>query len=307
LQAAGVTSQTGAIASALMMVAKYYLKLPPQRVAELREMARDLQPAPQSEISQKMRTLLNKLSVPAIRVRLLHLPGTLIDLAATLITNAQKKGKPPPAEAGRLAVAAVAAKIELMLPIRIGNLANLRLDTHLQRFDPTSRLFSKLYIPASEVKNKETIDWGIDPGTGAFIERYLKEFRPLLNPGDSPWLFPSNHKGKAGPLSIDSIRLALTSAIEEHVGVRMHVHAFRAFVAMLVLEDSAEAKEEVRLVLGHKTPTSGERYYAYVKPKHAARRMADILDRAKKSLSALEKPARSSSPAHRSRKKGGKR
>jgi len=65
------------------------------------------------------------------------------------------------------------------------------------------------------------------------------------------------------------------------------VHAFRAFMVMLLLEDSPDAREDLRLLLGHKTMHTAERYYAYMQPAHAAQRVASIMDRARKGLSSM--------------------
>lgn len=274
---AGVTVQTGAISVALMMVARYHVKLDALALDRLMELARDVRPNRQTEINEKTRKILNTLSVPAVRLRLLHLPSTLMKRAEDLLAER-------PLEAARVAMIATAIKIELMLPLRIGNLTRLRLDTHLQRFDPRTDLISLLSIPRTEVKNAMAIESPVDAATAAFIERFVREFRPLLQPGDSRYLFPSGHGDRLEARSMDAMRKGITDAVADHVGVTMHVHAFRAFAGMLLLEDAPGALEDLRLLLGHKTLKMAECYYAYVKPAHAAHRMADIMDRARKGI-----------------------
>jgi integrase len=303
---AGVTVQTGAIGTALMMVAKYHAKLDPVDVANLTNMAQDLRPDVQSGINEKTRRLLNELSVPATRVALLHLPAKLMQKAEELLV--ERDNRPPrPADAARLATVATAISILLMLPLRIGNLTNLRLDTHLRRFDPRRNSFSLLTIPPHEVKNNATIEWPIDPETGAVIERYVQKFRPLLNPGNQRWLFPSAHGERANARSIDAMRQGITGAVEEHVGVEMHVHAFRAFAAMLVLEDTPGALEDLRLLLGHKTLVTAQRFYAYMKPADAARRFSATMDRARKGNSSPGRRLQTAPSARPVQVKGAKR
>ena len=130
----------------------------------------------------------------------------------------------------------------------------------------------------------------IDPETGAMIERFVTEFRPLLGAPDGAWLFPSGQGNHDEARSIDSLRAGMTSAIEDHVGVRMHVHAFRAFAGMLVLEDCPGALEDLRLILGHKTLQTSQRYYAYLQPKLAAERFSAVIDRARKGVVSSSKP-----------------
>ena len=278
---AGVTGQTGAIATALLAVAKYHAKLGGPALAHLASLARDVRPPQQSEISVKIRNLLNELSVPATRAALMHLPQTLMEQAEKLVKAERLT------EAGRVAMIATAIRIELMIPLRITNLSQLRLDKHFLRFDPRRSGFSMLSIPAGEVKNGVFLQWPIDPKTSAFIERYIAEFRCLQKPGDSNWLFPSANGERQEARSVCAIRDGITDAIAEHVGVKMHVHAFRAFVGMLLLEDSPDGREDLRLLLGHKSMHTAERYYAYMKPAHAAYRVAAIMERARKGISRL--------------------
>ena len=286
---AGVTTQTASIASALMIVARYHCRLADATIERLAEMASDVTPKPQTELNARTRALLNQLSVPAVRRNLLSLPQTLMDLAVAERDHNRL-------EAGRLAMIATAVEIEFAIPLRIGNLSILSLDRHLKRLDPRTRMISLLHIPAIDVKNDTDIEWPISPETGGFIERYIRDFRPFLNPGNSSWLFPSAVGDPTRSRSIDAMRYGITGAVAEHVGVRMRVHDFRAFAGMLLLEDSPGAVEDLRILFSHKTLSTSQKFYMYLKPADAARRFEAIVGRARKGISPHAKRSFPTSP-----------
>ncbi len=69
----------------------------------------------------------------------------------------------------------------------------------------------------------------------------------------------------------------IVDAIDDYVGVTMHVHSFRAFAACKYLEASPAALNDVRMLLGHKTFETTLQYYAYVRPKIVAIRQHAVL------------------------------
>jgi integrase len=276
---AGVTSQTGAIASALMLVARHYCHLPGATIEVLADLAKDLRPPMQTAINAATRALHKTHSVPATRTNLLHLPGKLMKEAGNLRAD-------EPLKAARLAMIAAAIEFELMIPLRIGNLTELQIGHHLRRLDPRTGLISLLSIPRDEMKNDQLFEMPMAVETARFLETYIRDWRPLLRPGDDIFLFPSGQGDHCGHRSEDTIRIGIVEAIAEHVGVKMRVHDFRAFTATLLLEDSPGALEDVRLLLGHKTMLTAERYYAYLKPSHASSRYQQVLKRARQGASA---------------------
>lgn len=62
-------------------------------------------------------------------------------------------------------------------PLRLRNLTALRLGIHLRRQD--SGMW-RIHIPASETKNRETIDWVVPEDLALFLDRYLAVDRPGL-------------------------------------------------------------------------------------------------------------------------------
>jgi integrase len=290
---AGVSTQTGAIASALMLVARHHCHLPGHVIETLADLARDLHPPAQSGINAATRALLNALSVPATRNRLLRLPHRLMREAKDLRSTR-------PLEAGRLAMIATAIEFELTIPLRITNLATLQIGVHLKRLDPRTGLISLLAIQADAMKNGQLLEMPIMAETGRFLEAYITDWRPLLHPGDDVFLFPAGQGDRSGARSVDTLRKGIVGAIAEHVGVAMRVHDFRAFAVMLLLEDQPGALEDARLLLGHKTMRTAERFYTWIKPAHASSRYQAALSRARQGAStALLTTTRVTTPRRR--------
>src|ERR1700757_1334216 len=90
---------------------------------------------------------------------------------------------------------AVASAILLSSPLRIANLARLRLDRHLVRPGGARSLW-QIDIPAHEVKNNQALVYELRRQTTTLADRYIRRFRPSLAAPNNPYLFPvgSTHK-----------------------------------------------------------------------------------------------------------------
>ncbi|WP_171979242.1 tyrosine-type recombinase/integrase, partial [Roseomonas sp. TAS13] len=163
---------------------------------------------------------------PATQERLKGLPAALMQAARGLRDRA-------PAQARSLAMRAVAVGILSCLPLRLANLAGLRLDRHFHRPDPRRGAITQLSIPAEETKNGRAIDMPIVPEVAALIREWIADYRPAA-PG-CPWLFPGY--GKAGErIGHQGLRDAIKAAIAAGVGVTMTPHQFRHLAAHRFLE-----------------------------------------------------------------------
>ena len=265
-----MTTQTGAIASALMIVARYHCKLDERVIGRFRTMAADVTPGRQTEVSDKNLDLLRQFDNPITLAKLLHLPAFLMDEAEKL--------KDRPFEAARTARAAAAIEILLHVPLRIKNLAELRLGQHLKFADMRSGRISHLSLQAHEIKTKRSVEWSVGRDLDGLLQRYLRKFRPLLAPNGSDFLFPAGF-GHAGPQSVTSAAASLKSIIADRISVLMNPHLFRSLAAKLVLEDNSGALEDVRQLLGDKTLAIVLAHYAAMEPGMAARRHDTLLQK----------------------------
>lgn len=264
---AGVTSQTGGIAVALLQVARY-CKVPPEQLDELTGLAADLQPRQQGSISAKNLARLRQFDEPAMRRRLLQLSDTLMRRAETAKTCGRRTAQ--------IALKAVAIDLLLYVPLRISNLTHLRLGEHLKFDGSRAGRVSHLVLRAHETKNAADLEWVVEPELAAFLDRYLRRFRPLLAAEGSTWLFPAPPPQDA-PLAVDTLRYHIVHAIRDEVGAESNPHLFRALVTRLILEESPGALEDARHLLGDKSQATVLAHYASIEPAHAARRHAERL------------------------------
>ena len=290
----GRTSQTGSIASALMTVAKYHCGIKGEALEQLRDMAQDVTPSRQTELSQKNRDRLRQFAEPARRARLLHLPQRLMRLA-------EQPGLRP-FEAARLARIAVAIEVLFHIPLRVGNLSALRIGVHLRHANARQGAFTHLMLQPHETKNHRYGEWTVGPELSAFLNHYISRFRPILAMVGGDYLFPAGF-GEDGPLSEISMATQIKKAIAEEVGAIVNPHLFRCLCASFVLEHSPGALEDVRLLIGDKSLAVVLAHYAAIEPAHACRRHDELLRRMRDGSRHLAapstKPAKPAKPARK--------
>jgi integrase len=218
---------------------------------------------------------LRALEDPAVQAALLRLPQRLILLATRMRdgwTDAAGYHPPQPCRAAWLASIAVAVEILTCCPLRIANLVGLRIGVHLQSAGGQRGRFTHLVIEPHETKNGARIEWPLERQTAELLALYVRDFRPLLAPPGTDWVFPSREHADR-PRDKASFGTAITHAIHEHVGVPMHPHLFRGFAGGLILNDNPHALDDLRAVLGHRGFETALRHYRAASTRGAAERL----------------------------------
>ncbi|WP_285675025.1 tyrosine-type recombinase/integrase [Paralimibaculum aggregatum] len=164
--------------------------------------------------------------------------------------------RPPRSRALEMEIA-VAIAILLVCPIRRRNLAEIRIDRHLQR-QKDGRVW--LVFGADEVKNRQPIEFALHPPVVALIDRHLTGHRPVLVPGGTPWLFP--RRDGAAPCAKGALSARISRTIRRELGLEIHMHLFRHLAAMLWLEAHPGNDEAARRLLGHAALSSTLNAYA---------------------------------------------
>ena len=277
----GVTAQTGLIASALMMVARYHCGLNEAKLAPLITMASDLTPKAQNQLSRKNRDRLRQFDDPLTRAKMLHLPKHLMEIA-----DAERVR---PHRAAYIARTAVAIELLLHIPFRLGNLVGLRLGRHLKVGDTRRGLITSISLRPEETKNSADLEWWVSPELGEFIDKYFSRYRPTLAAPGSDWLFPAGD-GKEGPITQCAMAQSLTKTVAEKVGAIINPHLFRSLCARMILEHTPGALEDVRLMLGNKTLEVILAHYSPVERATAGRRADQVLRQGRIETTAFEIP-----------------
>jgi integrase len=184
--------------------------------------------------------------------------GRVAKLPEQLMQQARKMHKSAPVRAAILAQIAVAVAILLVAPVRLGNLAAIRLDVNLIKpGGPDGDYW--LRFPKFDVKNKQALQFVLKGRLTKLIDEYVIDFRPALMKGKNhDWLFPgrsTNHKEKIG------FSTQIVDQVEKATGMRITVHQYRHAAAAMILKQRPGEYELVRQLLGHQSVETTKRFY----------------------------------------------
>jgi integrase len=275
----------GQMAAAVQAVMAFR-RIEGQRAQSLRAIFAKVRPPAQREVTPKVADMLEALSQPAARHALLHLPSTLMAEAARLqagwTTRRGEHRAPDPLGASWLAAKAVAVEILLHLPLRVADLARLRIGHELQLRQLRPNAWeARLRVETS--KTGRVVETILGREGAALLRRYMDVFRPLGPNAESDWLFPSRDD-PARPRTEHHFSEAIGTAVNAHCGVRVTVHGFRSFVACLILENNPHAWDDVQAVLGHSSLVMAQRHYARINRLAAGARLSEGLERQRRRL-----------------------
>src|SRR5208282_5582402 len=191
----------------------------------------------------------------------------LVTFPQRLVAELRRKQAPTRSDALQVQTA-LAIELLLMIPIRIGNLANLDLERHIVRTRTGGKGVVLLAIPGNEVKNGVDIEAALPSPTISLLELYLQSYRPLLLDQPSSRLFPG--KGD-GPKSRNGLGVQISQTIAEKTGLRVHPHLFRHIAAKLFLDANPGAYGVIRLIHGHRSVETTTKFYCGMETPAAMR------------------------------------
>ncbi|NKE18237.1 site-specific integrase [Neoroseomonas oryzicola] len=287
-----VGAQLGIMGATLAILARHHVKLPTDRLGPVLEDLKEVRPPKQRFMTAKNERRLSQFSDPDNLGAFLHLPNTLFSLAERIRDGTPEhpgvEARPPcPREAAWLAAIALAIELEFCCPLRLSNLASLRMGQHLLRLGRDREKVTHLMIAGEETKNSDPIRWPVSAALARALDRYVTGFRPHSGPGSSSdWLFPHRDRADAHR-DPGGLAKAIVDAVHRHAGAKVNVHLFRAFCGSLVLEETPEAIGDLQLLLGHRTMEVSMIFYRSRKTDRAAERLAGIIERRRKETRAL--------------------
>jgi integrase len=256
------------LAQTLILLARHWVKLDPASLGELEQFRQRLGPQPE-RLTEKNRTLLRTLDDPAVRAKLFVLPERLANWAQ----------RAAPVRGAIIMEIAVAIAILQNAPLRIANLAGLRLDRHLVR-PAGPRSLWQVDIPAHEVKNDQALTYELPRRATALVDRYIRRFRPSLVEPGNPYLFPVGSRHKDPHALSQQIR----GALADWVGIHMTPHQFRYFAGRLMQQHSPGAYGAIAQLLGHKDIRTAICYYSELDTLSAGRHFDEILEAERSNL-----------------------
>jgi integrase len=267
------------LATTALTIARHWVGVPQAQEQVLRALARRCDPGAPPGLTAKNRAALRRLEDdPGLVEKLLALPEHLA-------RGLERKGAAAAvdltrAEALRLQTA-LAIAILLAAPIRVANLAGLRLDRHLLRQGGGGQAEApraRLVLPASEVKNNRDLEHPLPPWVVALLDLYLARGRPVLAPHPGPRLFPGAAKGEGK--TAQALRQRVKGATERELGLKLTPHQFRHACGLVYLMANPGGHEVVRHLLGHRSIATTIRHYAGMETAAALRHYdAVVLER----------------------------
>ncbi len=250
------------IAQTLITLARRWVRPDPAALDKLGELQRRLG-RQRKGFTQKNRSLLRTLDDLDVRAKLLCLPERLADWAE----------RATPVRGAVAMRTAVAIAILESAPLRIANLARLRLDQHLVRPGGPRSLW-QIDIPAHEVKNGQALVHELPQRATTIVDRYLRRFRPSLAAPGNPYLFPSG----SGHHSQTALSQQIRGVLGDWVGIDMTPHQFRHFAGRVMQQHSPGAFASISQLLGHKDVRTTIAYYAELDTLSAGRQFDVFLE-----------------------------
>jgi integrase len=251
------------VTTLLKTIARHHVHQPQETVDQLRKLCKALK-SQTERFTEKNRHCLLQFTDQKKLVALLALLERVLAQVAKRPIHRRR-------DAVRVQLATATAVL-LYIPIRIKNLAGLRLDRHLQTFG--DRTF--LRISSDETKNGVPVEAELPAQLGRQLDRYIRQYRPLLFQTPTQWLFPGENGGQR---QADGFGQQISHFVAEEVGVAITPHQFRHLAAKLFLDQHPEGLETIRRLLGHKSIETTMRYYRELEAALASKRYAAVLEK----------------------------
>jgi integrase len=256
----------GQVMRIVCLVARHWVGVPPEHDSQLWAWTRDVS-GPRHGMTEKNKKTLLDLRDPN-RLRL------LFGLPAAVFDEVLAKPKIRRRDAVRAQTAFVIALLR-NVPARIGNIAEIDLDSNLRRVGAGAEEKVFVMFPADQVKNEEDQLYPLSARTRELLDVYLARIRPKLLSGNSRWLFSgagsNGHKG-AGLLSQQ-----IADLTEQRVGVRITGHQFRHIAATMLVQRCPNGLHVASKLLGHRSLSTTLRNYAWLSNEDALKVWNDLL------------------------------
>jgi integrase/recombinase XerD len=172
-------------------------------------------------------------------------------------------------------------------PLRLKNLAALRLGVHLRRQASGSW---RILVPGSETKNWETIDWVVPEDLARFLESYLAVARPaLLARRNGPGAETEDHlwiSEDGLPLSYHNLSLRVRECTKRAFGVSISPHRFRDAAATTATIEFPTNLQTALALLGDRDPHTVQHHYDQANSLVASQKLIKSMDATKAELCA---------------------
>jgi integrase/recombinase XerD len=213
------------------------------------------------------------------RYKMIH-PSRLIELGRTLMDGADARDR----RIDRACQYRDGLLIALLAyrPLRRRSLAELRLDTHLQRIGSGY----VLALQSENTKSGQALEFPVPEPLVPYLTCYLEHHRLLFpHRQDEQALWLST---KGGALTGHAIYVRICRRTETAFGTAIHPHLFRAIAATTIAREAPENLAVARDLLTHANVETTLRHYTQARTIDAARQYAAAIDRFRHGAKAAE-------------------
>jgi integrase len=234
----------------------------------LTEIRANLEQHRRAGLTEKNRKLVREVLTGDVWRQIVKLPRGLMAQARSANDHASMK-------AAVTAQLAVAIGILTPAPVRIGNLAAVRLGENLIKpGGPKSPYW--LVFPHYDVKNRVDLNFPLSMALTELIDEYIHVFRPRLIKGaDEGWLFPSP---EGGHKSEHLLSLQIKDRVKKETGLSITAHQFRHACAAIFLKHNPGQHELLRRILGHTSVRTTTNFYSGLETIQATETFGRIIE-----------------------------
>jgi hypothetical protein len=257
------------LACRFLSVARETKCLDPEDCDRLDEIRQALEHHRHEGLTDKNRALIRQVLSPGVWERVVRLPQTML-------ADARPCRDDMPIKAGVTAQLAIAIAILTFAPVRLANLAAIRLGTNLIKPGGPDSNYC-LVFPRYDVKNRVTLEFPLNEAVTRLIDEYVFDFRTALLRGrNEDWLFPGQRDGHKEKVSFST---QIAERIYKGTGLRMTVHQFRHAAGAILLRHRPGEYELVRRLLGHLSITTTIKAYVGLESIQASEIFSELVSK----------------------------
>jgi len=198
----------------------------------------------------------------------------VVRLPQRLMAKARINAKAKPYRAAVTAQLAIAILILIRAPVRMQNLASIRIGINLIRPGGPGAPYM-LVFPDYDVKNGVPLEFAFDETTSALIDEYIHQHRPHLMQGfDHDWLFAGAGREHKGTKTLSE---QISQRLWKELGLEITPHQFRHAAAYIMLKADPGNYELVRRVLGHRSIATTLNFYIGLETLEATRLFGEMV------------------------------
>lgn len=257
------TGQLYNYAQLLIKVARHWAKVSDVDLEKVRSLGRTVKPKA-AGTTDKNRARLRQFDDPQAVAQLISLPQRVfLQLPASGRLSVQ--------DCLRAQSALIVGILVLTAPLRIKNVAALRLGAHVLplRSNAPLRDGCHIVVPAAEVKNDRDLEFSVSSVVAKLLDTYVTRCLPVLGKTAEGYLFPNS---SGGSKSGGSLGVQVRNFLQRETGLVLNAHAFRHLTAKLYLEQNPGDYVTVQMLLGHKSLQTTLRAYVGLESRDAFKR-----------------------------------